>query len=71
MLQMYFCFHTSVIKMPDDGSDKPKQATHWFITLKCCVGLLHLYFNIVQYKSMNQNKRITHKTNYRDQAPTQ
>lgn len=68
---MYFCFHTFVIKAPDDGSDKSIQATHWFITLKSCVGILHLYFNVVQYKSMNKNKKITHKTNYRDQAPTQ
>jgi hypothetical protein len=68
---MYCCFHTFVINMPDDGSDKPKQATHWFITLKCCVCILRWYFNIAQHESMNQNKKITHKTNYRDQAAKQ
>ena len=71
MLQMYCCFHTFVIKVPDDGSNKSKQATHWFITLKCCVCIIRWYFNIVQHKSMNQNIKMTHKTNYRDQAAKQ
>jgi hypothetical protein len=40
------CFYTTVIKVPDDGSDEPKHVTHC-VTLKCCACILRLYFNTV------------------------
>jgi len=33
----YLYYYTSVIKVPDDGSDEPIQVAHCFIALKCCV----------------------------------